>query len=133
MSTTVETKQVKAADSTGAFVATVLNAATVAHILHLQTRSFSQHKTLDELYNALPEHGDELVEAYQGKYQTIIEYPVQSVKTPGNALDFVVALKDYVKANRYTAFSQEDSEIQNIIDELAGTLDSTIYKLTFLS
>lgn len=120
-------------DLTGAFCATILNAATIAHILHLQTRSYSQHVALNDLYEALPDHADDIIEKYQGKYQEIITYPAQSVKTPDNALDFVLALKDYVSSTRYSAFKQEDTEIQNLIDELAASIDEAIYKLTFLS
>ena len=133
MATENQEKQVLASDLTGEFCATVLNAATVAHILHLQTRSYSHHVALNELYDALPEHADNIIEKYQGKYQTILEYPAQTVKTPANALEFVIALKDYVWTNRYQAFNEKDTEIQNIIDELAATIDEAIYKLNFLS
>lgn len=110
--------------------ATLLNSTTVAHILHLQTRSYAKHKALEDLYDTLPDLADSLIESYQSKYG-IAEYPVQSVETPTDALDFVKNLREYVNTNRYAI--AKDSELQNIVDEVVQLLDSTIYKLTFLS
>lgn len=110
--------------------ATLLNSATVAHILHLQTRSYAKHKALEDLYDSLPEITDTLIESYQGKYG-IAEYPVQSVETPSDALDFVKGLRDYISTKRFAI--AKDSELQNITDEIVQLLDTTIYKLTFLN
>jgi hypothetical protein len=110
--------------------ATLLNSATVAHILHLQTRSYAKHKALENLYEGLPDLADDLIESYQSKYG-IAEYPAQSVATPSDALEFVKGLREYVTSKRYAV--AKDSELQNITDEITQLLDSTIYKLTFLS
>lgn len=110
--------------------ATLLNSATVAHILHLQTRSYAKHKALEGLYEALPDLADSLIESYQSKYG-IAEYPAQSVETPADSLEFVKTLREYVSTNRYAV--AKDSELQNIADEIVQLLDSTIYKLTFLN
>ena len=112
--------------------ATLLNSATTAHILHLQTGSYAQHKALNTLYADLPDLADDLIEAYQGKYGVVKDYPAQSVTTPSDALGFVQELRAYVAANRYVALKQSDSELQNITDNIVELLDSTIYKLTFL-
>ena len=112
--------------------ATLLNSATTAHILHLQTNSYAQHKALNTLYSDLPDLADSLIEAYQGKYGVVKDYPSQSVTTPSDALGFVQELRAYVAANRYVALKQSDSELQNITDNIVELLDSTIYKLTFL-
>jgi hypothetical protein len=110
--------------------ATLLNCATVAHILHLQTRSYAKHKALENLYEGLPDLADSLIESYQSKYG-IAQYPAQSVETPEDSLDFVKTLREYVNTNRYAV--AKDSELQNITDEIVQLLDSTIYKLTFLN
>lgn len=124
---------IKAQESSVAptFFVTLLNAATVAHTLHLKERSFSRHMTLDALYNGLPEVADELIEAWQGKYGLVTDYPAQSVITPADPLVFTTSLRKYVEDNR--AKVAPDSEIQNIIDEVVQLLDSTIYKLTNLA
>lgn len=112
------------------FFMTLLHAATSGHVLHFQTRSFAQHKTLDEFYSELPGLVDGLVEAYQGKYGVVMDYPSGYAIPTEAPIDFVSALGDYVAATRASVAA--DSELQNLIDEIAELIDSTLYKLRFL-
>ena len=107
----------------------LLNAATVAHILHLQTRSFAQHMALNEFYQAMPELVDAVIEAYQGKYGIVDGYPA-TISIPKDPITFITDFSSFVATYRDIC---EDSEIQNLIDEVADQIDSTMYKLKFLS
>jgi hypothetical protein len=109
---------------------TLLHAATTGHILHLQTRSFSQHMALNTFYGEMPELVDSLIEAYQGKYGIVSEYPSGYEPFAGAPIDFISALSDYFTASR--ASIGPDSELQNLCDELQQLFDSTLYKLRFL-
>lgn len=129
-----EIKQIKAsAESAALFASTLLNAATSVHYMHFKTRSYSQHETLGDLYSALPGKVDELVEVWQGRYQTLLEYPTQGVSSPSDPLDFVLKLHAYVINNRYSFAPAEDTELQNMIDELIACIGKAAYKLKFLS
>lgn len=110
---------------------TLLHAATSGHILHFQTRSYSQHMALDGFYSALPGLVDDVVEAYQGKYGLILDYPDGYSLPSGQPVEFVSALGDFVTSNRGNVGA--DSELQNLIDEIMELIDSTIYKLRFLA
>lgn len=109
---------------------TLLHAATSGHLLHLQTRSYSQHEALGDLYSSLPSLVDSVIESYQGKYGIIASYPSGYVVPTGEPLAFVSALSDYVTANREAV--APDSEIQNDIDEIQAAINKAIYKLRFL-
>lgn len=111
------------------FVLSLLNSVTSAHILHLQSRSYSEHKALETYYTEIGDLVDDYVEAYQGKYGIIEGYDTSIWTTPP-ALEYMILLNDYV-ANARKELPQ-DSELQNITDEIAQLLDSTIYKLRFL-
>lgn len=113
------------------FFITLLHAATSGHVLHLQTRSYAQHKALDEFYSELPGLTDGVIEAYQGKYGLVLDYPDGYVAPTSTPVEFVSNLGDYVTANRSAVGS--DSELQNLIDGVMELIDSTIYKLRFLS
>jgi len=39
-----------------------------AHIYHLQTDSYAQHKALNDYYDAIPDIIDSIVESFQGEY-----------------------------------------------------------------
>lgn len=110
---------------------TLLHGATSAHLLHLGTRSFAAHKALDELYSALPGAVDALVEAWQGAHRTLAGPWPDGYRAPiDEPLDFVLSLGRYLSENRSTL--GDDTEIQNLADEVAALLDAAAYKLRFL-
>jgi hypothetical protein len=113
------------------FFITLLHAATTAHILHLQTRSYAQHMALGSLYEALPGLVDGIIESFQSKYGIVKEYPsgyTASSKTP---VEFVIDLRKFVEESRTVI--GDDSELQSALDEIIDTLNSAIYKLGFLA
>ena len=116
----------------GEFLITLLNAATVGHVMHLRSRSYSEHKALQKFYSELPDLVDAVIEAWQGRHQELVQYPDQMVELSqhDDALEYVMFLKILVEEDRYVL--GEDSEIQNLVDNVAELIDSTIYKLTFL-
>lgn len=114
----------------GEFFLKLLHAATNGHILHLQTKSYSEHKALQKYYEELPDLVDSIIEEYQGAYQKIVEYPnIYEAPNP-DALQEVMAVRDFLAKNR--AVVGDYSSIQNSVDNLMSLLDSTVYKLTFL-
>ena len=111
------------------FVMCLLHAVTNTHILHLQSRSYSEHMALGDFYEGLDDLADSFIEQYQGKYGIIEGYKAE-YELPTPALEYLVSLNDYVKQAREEL--PQDSELQNTIDEIASLIDSTIYKLRFL-
>ena len=114
----------------GQLVMTLFHARTAAHVLHLGTKSYAEHKALNEFYDAIVDLADSIAEAYQGIYG-LLEFPKESYKQPAEAVQFLASLRTWVGGNR--AGVCDDSEIQNMIDEVQGLIDSTLYKLRFLS
>ena len=115
----------------GEFILTLLHAATNTHILHLQTKSFAEHMALNEFYQALPDLVDAVVEAAQGRTGKIIEYPVQYYAPAPTGLEELKMLRDYVDEQRHHPDIPQETEIQNLIDEVASHIDSTLNKLLF--
>jgi len=116
----------------GTLLLTLLNAATVAHVLHLRSLSYSEHKALQKFYSELPDLVDAVIEAWQGRHGELVDYPDQMVEISEHrdALEFVMYLKMLLEEERYVL--GEESEIQNLVDGIAELIDSTLYKLTFL-
>jgi hypothetical protein len=113
------------------FTLTLFNASTTAHILHLQTRSYATHMALGSFYEALPGLVDSVVEAYQGKYGLIERYPDVKTHSEAEPLEFIKWVQEYVQFCRKDL--PQDTELQNMIDEIEALIDSTLYKLKFLS
>lgn len=116
-------------NAVGQFATCLLHSVTGAHMLHLATRSFAEHKALAEFYNAIGDLVDAFVEAYQGKYATRVTYLPQ-FNLPAPATDYFTYLKDEVAALKSASGFPQDSELQNIVDEIASLIDGTLYKLT---
>ena len=114
----------------GEFLLKLLHAATNGHILHLQTKSYAEHKALQSYYEKLPDAVDTIIEQWQGAYQMIIEYPSVYEAPKADALQEVTYIRDFIVANR--AVVGDYTSIQNEVDALLGIVESTMYKLTFL-
>lgn len=114
------------------FTAVMLASAVTTHMMHWNTRSYSNHIALAAYYEAIPELIDTIVEACQGKYGLINNYPTSvNLNANMNPETYMDQMKEYVSIKR-TGLPQ-DSEIQNEIDNIAILIDSTLYKLRFLS
>ena len=131
MKQTFNVVEIKEAQMTvGEYFLTLFHGATNTHLLHLQSKSYSQHQALGIYYDEVVDLIDSLVEAYQGKNQTIVIYPNVYQMPAGDALTELKNISAYVVKNR--AIVGTDSELQNITDEIQALINSTIYKLTFL-
>jgi hypothetical protein len=117
-------------NNSGAFILTLLHASTNAHILHLQSRSYSEHMALGTFYEELPGLVDSVAEAIQGLTQEIIQYELDYYSPADTALEELMSLKEYVSEERKDL--PQNTEIQNLVDEVAALIDSTLFKLKFL-
>jgi hypothetical protein len=115
----------------GTFVSTLLHSATLTHLMHFKTLSYSEHVALAGYYDLIPDLVDGLVESIQGAYEVIIE-PYPSMFGTGDAepLAYMISLRNYVRD--YRGEMPQDNEIQNEIDNVANLLNTTVYKLKFL-
>jgi hypothetical protein len=113
----------------GEFILTLLHAVTNTHILHFRASTQAEHDQLGEFYPALSDLVDSLTEAMQGRTGEKIEYPVQYYPPAATGLEELTMLRDYVDEERENPDIPQNSEIQNIIDEISAQIDSTINKL----
>jgi hypothetical protein len=113
----------------------LMNARTSIHKLHLKVTgegSFAAHKALNELYDALPDHADTLVEGYQGAAEKILSYKEVAPRTLDTVADGVNYLRDiYAMVNKLQGMLPY-SEIVNNLDLVKDSINSTKYKLLFL-
>lgn len=113
----------------GEFATCLLHSITATHMMHLATYSFAEHKALEAFYSAVGDFLDSFVEAYQGKYANRVSY-VAGFDLPTNPVDYLTYLKDEVATLRVADGFPQDSELQNIADEIASLIDGTLYQLT---
>ena len=97
--------------------------------MHFQTESYAEHKALQKYYESITDLVDTFTEAYQGAYDKIKTYP-DDFHLAKNPQRYLKSLCDFVKEIRKEL--PKDTQLQNVIDEIAQLLDSTLYKLRFL-
>jgi hypothetical protein len=114
----------------GEFLLTLMHSSTNTQILHRQSRSFAEHTALGEYYEAIIPLVDTLTEAIQGLEGELIDYPVDYYGPAASGLEELSSLKEYVAEERKVL--PDSSEIQNLVDEIADLINSTLYKLRFL-
>jgi len=116
-------------DNMAMFLATLLHSSTNAHFAHWSTDSYSKHKALGHYYEDILPLVDSLAEAYMGCYEQIKTFPA-TYNMPKDPVKYMEALNSFVEDARKDL--PQESQIQNIIDEIAQLIDSTLYKLRFL-
>jgi DNA-binding ferritin-like protein len=112
------------------FVSVLLHSGTNAHLLHWTTSSYAEHQALGEYYKAIPELVDQLAEAYMGRYGQFTSFPDDYYLPTDDPVEYMEGIKYFVQDSR--EIMPDDSEIQNLIDEIAQLIDSTLFKLRFL-
>lgn len=120
---------------TAACVSELMNAATSIHKLHLKvtgTGSYAAHKALNELYDALPGHADDLAEGYQGASEKLLSYSEVAPRKLDSVEDALSYIRDMTEMVTSLQAKMPYSEIVNDLDTIKSTLNSAKYKLKFL-
>lgn len=113
-------------------ICNILHSRNQTHVFHLQTKSFAEHKALNDYYDGIVDLFDGIVESYQGKYGIIKNFKsfkIEQYKNNKKTISYFERLVDIIEDNRD---SVDDSYIQNQIDTILELINSTLYKLKFL-
>ena len=86
------------------FIATLFLARELAHRYHLSTKSYSQHKALQNFYEDILDLTDDLAEMTQGAHG-MLDIPILTEKKQYKEPLYCIAEKlKYVENNRYKAY-----------------------------
>jgi hypothetical protein len=101
------------------------------HVFHWLTTSYAQHQALGGLYDGIHDLSDQFMEVYMGKYgrtignsfASMISYDVSDViETIKGFEGFLISLTGQ--------FSESDTDLLNIRDEMLALVHKTQYLLT---
>jgi len=119
------------------FFSKIFEARQMAHVYHLQVKgdmgSHAAHTALNEYYDGLLDLLDELIETYQGQYEVIEDYETIDTKDTKSKdkIEYFIELNTFIKDTRKVAFLEEDTHLQNIIDEIVALTYRLLYKLKY--
>jgi DNA-binding ferritin-like protein len=120
---------------TAACVTELMNAATSFHKLHLKVQgigSYAAHKALNELYDALPGHADDLAEGFQGAAEKILIYKDVAPRVIDTVAEAISYMREIYGMVNGLQDKMPYSELVNDLDNVKSTLNSIKYKLLFL-
>ena len=107
-------------------------------LYHWQTISYSRHKATDELYGNLSGLVDKFIETLHGRISydtpnyrimlsdnnsTIFLKNIKDVK----GVDLLKNIKNYLEGNELKKIIDNNTELQNIRDEMLGAINQTNY------
>ena len=113
----------------------LMNARNSFHKLHLKVTgigSYASHKALNELYDALPNHADDLAEGYQGASEKLLDYENFSPRILNSVEEALSYIREIYRMITTIQGLIPYSEIVNDLDMVKSTLNSIKYKLLFL-
>ena len=113
----------------------LMNAATSFHKLHLKITglgSYAGHKALNEIYDVLPGHADDLIESYQGCAEKILDLPSTMPRTLNGVDEALSYLRDLTSQVDSLQAIMPYSQIVNELDNVKTSIDGVKYKLLFL-
>jgi len=111
-----------------AFVGILMNSRTQAHVFHLTTNSYAQHKALGKYYDAISDLLDAYAEAYMGSYGRLrkIQLNKRHMSDPRKATAYFRGLLARIRKMKLP----KDSYLRNIQDEITALIRKTIYMLS---
>lgn len=106
------------------------NAVHLAHWAAKGEGSFARHAALGDLYDALIDKIDAVVEMYQGAFELLGAVKVPSA-TPKDLLDHLNDEAEWIETNM-DEISGGIKALENALQDLSGIYYTAIYKLTYL-
>ena len=111
------------------FVSKVLFDRDAAHIAHWKTKSYAEHKALNEFYDELLELIDGFVEQYQGCYGGRMAIKRED-GNDDDICDLLAFRAEWIEMYRDQICEKDDTALQNTIDEVLRLYEQTQYMLT---
>ena len=106
------------------FIAFLLQSRNSMHLPHWQSTKYGEHKTLDSYYSGILNLTDSFVEKLFGQQGRMpIEVGITKAEPP------VLHLKKLAKVITEER-EKYSSDLQNIMDEMLGLVNETLYLLT---
>lgn len=113
--------------------ATILfHARQQAHFWHLDTKSYSEHKCLENFYTEILDLTDQFLEEYMGKGNRI---DFKAVRMTFHGYNRDKMIEYFKKLARYInrakkGLKPSDGNLANLMDEILGLINKTLYLFT---
>lgn len=108
------------------FLGILFQSRDMMHLTHLDTRSFAEHKALNAYYDSILDLTDSFTEKLFGRSGRIDIIIPEAKKQ--DAVTHLKGMQATIEAER----DNYASDLQNIMDEMLGLVNETLYLLTLV-
>ena len=110
----------------------MLEASAQAKVFHWQTSSFAEHEAMGDFYDDCNGLMDKFIESYQGCYGRIMLGCELEIKpyTMDAPVAFLTSFKQFISGDA-RMMVMGNTALSNILDEINGLVEQTLYRLTF--
>ena len=118
--------------NSGEFVGLLFLARDLAHKAHLKAKgpgAFSKHVALGEFYEKITALADKFAEQHQGRFDELLDIPLLDNEYEGEIEPVLREMMNYIDECRDEMVPRKYSSLHNVIDEIVGQYESTLYKL----
>jgi RNA binding exosome subunit len=112
------------------FVSQVLLARDASHLAHWKTKSYAEHKALNEFYDEVLELIDGFVEQYQGYYGGRMDIKRDTSQVSEDIRKLLEYQCEWIEMKRFSICAKDETALQNTIDEILRQYQSTLYMLS---
>jgi len=117
-------------------VSVMLEMLNIVKLYHWKTRSYSQHKATDELYERLDKNIDRFVEVLLGKDGSRIDMIEKNIflKDYSETSDFkqkIYEYREFLKDLSIYFDNRNDSDLISIRDDILADINQFLYLMTF--
>ena len=112
---------------TSKFIGLLFQSRDMMHLSHLQTTSFAEHKALNGYYEGILDLTDSFTEKYFGRNKRLpIVIPSSDAQT--DASSHLRSMQKTLEAE----MKNYPDDLQNIMQEMLGLVNETLYLLTLV-
>lgn len=112
------------------FVSLAILGRDLAHLEHWKTKVRAEHEALAAFYEKLLRLLDRFVEQYQGYYGRRMQVELMDDDKHKDIRKTLESQVEWIEMNRYEVCDKDETALQNVIDEIVGLYQKTLYLLT---
>lgn len=109
-------------------ISRVFATRNATHIEHWKTTSYAQHMALGAFYDAVIDHIDGIVEAYQGAFDLVKVGTLDRQPPVGDIIKYLEDDMEWINRNRI-AITRGLPSLDNLLQGLEDSYLTTLYKL----
>lgn len=106
----------------------VFSTRNLVHFAHWNTKSYASHMALGDLYEAIVDATDDIVENYQGEFGLLTNLECEACCLDKDIIEYILEDAQWVRENQ-DKIARKSKAISALVDILVAAYNKALYKL----